>query len=119
MTPRDHYLCAAIVATSGIESQTAIAMKAIEAAVPADDLAVSTAVVIAEKMAAQACRRWGHLWSEDYKDVYDDVHRIGQRRECHRCGHAQTRTLTEVMPPASSTMMPYDEPGEWQDEVAQ
>lgn len=105
MTPRDHYAAAAL---SGILAAPDVVSQ---------HIAVGLAVDIATDVAVEACRRWGHLWSEDYKNVYggEPARRIGERRECHRCGHAQTRTLTEVMPPAGSTMMPYDEPGEWKD----
>jgi hypothetical protein len=118
MTPRDHYLCAAVQLVSSNGAQEIIAAAAVQAGVSGPQMLATTATVFAEAMAEVACARWGHLWSEDYKNVYggEPARRIGERRECHRCGHAQTRTLTEVMPPASSTMMPYDEPGEWQDE---
>jgi hypothetical protein len=66
MTPRDHYAAAAlqgIISTApsgGLLEPEAISLSAIE---------------IAERMAVEACKRWGH-----------DLSTVGESCHCSRCG---------------------------------
>lgn len=70
MTPRDHYLCAALQLCSSVASQEIIAAATAQTGCSGARMLAETAAVFADAMATVACQRWGHTDGE----------------RCERCG---------------------------------